>query len=94
MCGRPRWADIVPHAFGVHTADVNTLHCEHMSAQEWQEHPDVLYATPLAMPGQKVVGPQDGMPTWVCEFMVVKPTVEEAIEFVTAVEKSLQVPIA
>ena len=63
------------------------------SMQEWQEHPDVLYATPLAMPGQKVVGPQDGMPTWVCEFMVVKPTVEEAIEFVTAVEKGLQVPI-
>ena len=61
--------------------------------QEWQEHPDVLYATPLAMPGQKVVGPQDGMPTWVCELMVVKPTVEEAIEFVTAIEKSLQVPI-
>ena len=64
-----------------------------MCVQEWQEHPDVLYATPLAAAGQKVIGPEDGMPTWVCEFMVVKPTVQEAIEFVTAVEKGLQVPI-
>ena len=61
--------------------------------QEWQEHPDVLYATPLIAAGQGVVGPEDGMPTWVCELMVIRPTVEEAIEFMTAIEKGLQVPI-
>ena len=55
--------------------------------QEWQQHPDVLYCTPLMAPGQKVVGPEDGMPTWVCECMVIKPTVEEAIQFMTAIEQ-------
>mmetsp|Transcript_14843 Transcript_14843/g.44835 ORF Transcript_14843/g.44835 Transcript_14843/m.44835 type:complete len:618 (-) Transcript_14843:511-2364(-) len=58
--------------------------------KEWEAHPDVLYAHPLVEAGKKVTGGGDGMPTWVCEFMVTKPTVEEAIEFVTHIEHSLQ----
>lgn len=50
----------------------------------------MLYAHPLVEAGKKVTGGGDGMPTWVCEFMVTKPTVEEAIEFVTHIEHSLQ----
>jgi carnosine synthase len=62
--------------------------------KEWENHPDVLYAHPLVAAGKKVVGGGDGLPTWVCEMMVTKPTVEEAIEFVTHIEQSLQLPIA
>ena len=62
--------------------------------QEWQNHPDVLYARPLVQQGQKVTSVTDGMPTWVCELMVVKPTVEEAIDFVKAIESRLDIPIA
>lgn len=36
---------------------------------------------------------EDGLPTWVCELMVVKPTVEEAIEFINAIEADLDIPI-
>lgn len=53
----------------------------------------MLYATPLSAAGQRVVGPEDGMPTWVCELMVIKPTVEEAIAFMTGIEKGLKIPI-
>ena len=35
----------------------------------------------------------DGLPTWVCELMVEKPTVVEAIAFIKQVEESLNIPI-
>lgn len=43
--------------------------------------------------GSKVVCVEDGLPTWVCELMVVKPTVEEAIAFIKQIEESLDIPI-
>ncbi|KAL3140541.1 hypothetical protein ABBQ32_005121 [Trebouxia sp. C0010 RCD-2024] len=61
--------------------------------KEWQNHPDVLYARALVKKGQKVTSVTDGMPTWVCELMVVKPTVEEAITFVKAIDAALDIPI-
>ncbi len=42
----------------------------------------------------KVVCVADGLPTWVCELMVVKPTVQEAIEFINSIEASIKLPIA
>jgi len=53
----------------------------------------VLYVRPLVAEGQKVTAVTDGMPTWVAEVMVKKPTIEEAIEFVTAIEQALVIPI-
>jgi len=61
--------------------------------QDWQNHPDVLYARALVQKGQKVTSVTDGMPTWVCELMVVKPTVEEAITFIKAIDQALDIPI-
>jgi biotin carboxylase len=51
---------------------------------------DVLYARALAAAGSKVVGASDGLPTWVCELMVTKPTVDEAIEYVKQLEEEIQ----
>ena len=62
--------------------------------QEWENHPDVLYVRPLVNKGQKVTAVTDGMPTWVAELMVKKPSVEEAITFVTAIEQGLVIPVA
>ena len=62
--------------------------------QEWAQHPDVLYAHALVQAGQRVTGPEDGMPTWVAEMMVSKPTVQEAIDFITSIEQSVKVPIS
>ena len=61
--------------------------------QKYEEHPDVLYARPLVAVGEKVTAVEDGMPTWVAELMVEKPTVEEAIDFVQQIERETVVPV-
>lgn len=61
--------------------------------EPWQDHADVLYARALVPAGSKVVCVEDGLPTWVCELMVVKPTVQEAIDFVNEIERQLDIPI-
>jgi carnosine synthase len=55
---------------------------------------DVLYARALAAPGSRVVSVADGLPTWVCELMVSRPTVQEAIECVKAIVYDIQVATA
>lgn len=59
----------------------------------WKDHPDVLYARPLVEAGAKVVCVADGLPTWVCELMVVKPSVQDAINFIQQIEAELVIPI-
>eukprot|EP00775_Hariotina_reticulata_P008709 gene8709-8890_t len=60
---------------------------------KWKNNPDVLYAKPLVQAGSKVVCVEDGLPTWVCEVMVIKPTVEEAIDFIKKIEEEMVIPI-
>lgn len=57
---------------------------------KYQSMDGVLYARPLAEAGSKVTGALDGLPTWICELMVTKSTVDEAIEFVKGVEEEIQ----
>jgi hypothetical protein len=61
--------------------------------QDWEEHPDVIYARPLVSVGEKVICVEDGLPTWVAEIMVKRPTVEDAIQFVNEIYQSLKLPI-
>jgi carnosine synthase len=58
--------------------------------EKYQDDKDVLYARPLIEPGTKVVSAKDGLPTWICELMITKPTVDEAIEFVKRIEADIQ----
>jgi len=51
---------------------------------------DVLYARALAASKSKVVCASDGLPTWICELMVTKSSVDEAIEYVKKVEEEIQ----
>jgi biotin carboxylase len=60
---------------------------------EWQSHPRLVYARPLVQPRQRVVGPDGGMPTWLCEVMCTAASVEEGIQFVKDIEKRIQFPI-
>jgi carnosine synthase len=53
----------------------------------------VVWAKPLARPGSKVVGPADGLPTWICDLLVTKPTAKEALEFLHKLEDELPVDI-
>lgn len=57
---------------------------------KYQGVKDVLYARALAEPGSKVVCSSDGLPTWVCELMVTRPSVDEAIEYVKKMEEEIQ----
>lgn len=63
--------------------------------QEFQEHEDVVYCRPLVPAGERVVAVDDGMPTWIYEVLVTKPTLHEAIDFVKHIEATLEpfVPI-
>lgn len=54
----------------------------------------MLYIRALVDEGQKVVCAEDGMPTWMYEMMVAKPTVEEAITFIKGIEEAVHIPIA
>lgn len=57
---------------------------------KYQDDPDVLYARPLVQPNSKVVCVEDGLPTWVCEMMVKKKTVDEAISYIKKMEEEIQ----
>ena len=48
---------------------------------------DVLYAKPLVKVGDKVVGPDQGLPSWLGEIAVRKPTLEGAIAFIKELEE-------
>ncbi|GAB4823654.1 hypothetical protein N2152v2_010700 [Parachlorella kessleri] len=52
--------------------------------------PDIIYARAMVEPGSKVVCAQDGLPTWVCQVLVTRPTVEEAMQLVTDIEAEIQ----
>jgi carnosine synthase len=53
----------------------------------------VVWAKPLAKPGDKVVGPDDGLPTWLCDLLVTKATAKEALDFLHKIEDELPVDI-
>jgi carnosine synthase len=53
----------------------------------------VVWARPLVRPGDKVVGPAEGLPTWLCDLLVTKPTAKEALEFLQKLQKDLQVQV-
>uniref|UniRef100_A0A7S1LDA9 ATP-grasp domain-containing protein n=1 Tax=Alexandrium catenella TaxID=2925 RepID=A0A7S1LDA9_ALECA len=44
--------------------------------------PGVIWARPLAKVGDHIVGPADGLPTWVVDVFVSRATAKEALDFV------------
>jgi hypothetical protein len=49
----------------------------------------VLYARPLVQPGAKCHCVADGLPTWLCELMVVRPDVRDAIAEIKRIESEI-----
>lgn len=45
-----------------------------------------MYCRPLVEAGEKVTAIEDGMPTWIYEVLVTKPSIEAAIQFVKDIE--------
>merc|ERR1712137_1000490 len=58
-----------------------------------QQDDDVIWAKPLVRPGSVVVEPEEGMPTWICDLCVTKPSAKEASDFLAELQSSLQFQI-
>jgi carnosine synthase len=53
----------------------------------------VVWAKPLVRPGDAVVGPDDGLPTWLCDLLVTKDTSRDALNFLLKMQDELPVEI-
>lgn len=62
---------------------------------EWKVHPKVISARPLVAAGELVTGPEEGMPTWYAEILVLFPFtpedagvggVKEGMDFLYAID--------
>jgi biotin carboxylase len=62
--------------------------------EKMQSRQDVVWAKPLTKPGAAVTGPQDGLPTWLCDLFVVKPKAKDALDFLQQLEAEEPVPVA
>lgn len=61
--------------------------------EELQGQDGIIWARPMVKPGSVVVGPQDGLPTWICDLCVTKPTAQEALDFLLELQGSLPIKI-
>ncbi len=65
-------------------------HLKHVDfLQRYLGQEGVLYARPLVQPGAKCHCVADGLPTWLCELMVVRPDVREAIAVIRTMEAEI-----
>lgn len=62
--------------------------------EELHRKEGVVWAKPLVRAGSKVIGPAEGLPTWLCDLLVTKPTAKEALEFLHRIEEELPVKIS
>jgi len=65
---------------------VDSIQC----IQDLASKDGVVWAKPLVRAGDKVVGPADGLPTWLCDVLVTKSTAKEALNFLFEIEEELQ----
>jgi carnosine synthase len=59
----------------------------------WKDHPRMVYADLMVHTGQHIVGPDSGMPTWLCDIMCVASTVEKSIQFLKDIETNMPCPV-
>lgn len=55
---------------------------------------DVVWARPLCKVGEQVVGPADGLPTWIFDLMVMRPTARDALDAVMKLEEENKLKLA
>lgn len=55
--------------------------------------PGVVWAKALTSIGAKAVGPNEGLPTWLCDLLVTRPTAKQALEFLHELEKAAPVKV-
>eukprot|EP00894_Picocystis_sp_ML_P002354 jgi/Pico_ML_1/52871/g3512.t1 len=60
---------------------------------KWNDFPGVIRAESLVKEGDHVVGPSDGLPSWLAEIWCEADTVEDAIALVKKIEADVVPPI-
>ena len=62
--------------------DVNARKCGSVQSTDFlksiADMPNMLYCKPLVHPGQHIVGPEEGQPSWLAEAVFTEPTPEDA----------------
>lgn len=75
-------------------SDVNTLRSGRLLDLSFLEplrgREGVISFSPHVRVGDQVVGPRDGLPTWLVEIVVTKPTPREALDFLLSLEAEVQ----
>lgn len=61
---------------------------------ELARRPGVVWAKPLTKVGDKVVGPKEGLPTWLCDLFVTGSDAKKALEFLQALEAESPVKVS
>jgi len=78
-------------------SDVNTLRSGRLVdlnfLQPLRRRNDVMSFSCHVSPGEQVIGPQDGLPTWLVEIVVSKPTPKEALDFLLELEGEVQAEV-
>jgi carnosine synthase len=78
-------------------SDVNTLRSGRLQdlsfLEPLQQRECVISFSPHVAVGDLVVGPADGLPTWLVEIVVTKPTPKEALDFLMALEAVFQAKV-
>ncbi|CAE7226804.1 CARNS1 [Symbiodinium natans] len=80
---RPFIADKNPPGGGVAYCDINAEESGTLQNLDFltslQQKEGVVWARPYIRAGTEVVGPKDGLPTWIAEFLVQRPTATAAL---------------
>jgi len=94
-CGIPSRPDVPREPLVcIANSDVNTLKTGKLVDLSFLEplknRAGVLSYSPHVVAGEDVVGPADGLPTWLVEIIVAKPTPREALDFLLSLEAEIQ----
>jgi len=73
------YSDVCATRSGIVSHDFTTV-------DEVRRLPGVAWARPHLKAGDSVVGPEDGLPTWLCDVVVTRPTAKEALDLLLLVE--------
>lgn len=49
----------------------------------------MIYCRPLADVGKRLTGADDGFPSWICEVMVKRDNVADAVDFVKSIQQDI-----
>jgi len=81
---------LAPTAYCYVNAEASGIVRDLSCLEEFQNKDGVIWAKPLVKPGAVVVGPEHGLPTWICDLCVTRQSPKEALEFLLELQRAMQ----